>query len=187
MIVRALADGTVRELSDARLTYEGLAVYSTPRRLAVVVRGLAGQQSSQRTQVTGPPKKAAFDAAGKPTKAAEGFARSQGVAVDQLVTINTDRGEYLAADRLEEGRPATAVLPELLTRLASTLPFAKQMRWGDGDVRFSRPVRWVVALLDDAVLPVSVAGVASGRTTFGHRFLAPAAISLGRADEYAAK
>jgi glycyl-tRNA synthetase beta chain len=123
--------------------------------------------------VTGPPKKAAFDAAGKPTKAAEGFARSQGVAVDQLVTINTERGEYLAADRLEEGRPATAVLPELLTRLASTLPFAKQMRWGDGDVRFSRPVRWVVALLDDAVLPVAVAGVASDRITFGHRFLAP--------------
>jgi glycyl-tRNA synthetase beta chain len=184
-VLQALAESAAKDLDDARLSRESLTVYSTPRRLAIFVRGLATQQPSRRTLVTGPPKKAAFDAAGKPTKAAEGFARSQGVALDQLQTITTDRGEYLAVDRLEEGRPAAAVLPELLVRLGSGLPFAKQMRWGDGDARFSRPVRWVVALLDDAVLPVSVAGVAAGRVTFGHRFLHPAAISLARAEEYA--
>lgn len=184
-ILATLAASAARDLGQARLAYEGLTVYSTPRRLALFVRSVAGRQPSQRTMVTGPPKKAAFDAGGKPTRAAEGFARSQGVRLELLVTINTDRGEYLAVDRLEEGRAAGDVLPDLLARLVLSLPFAKQMRWGDGDVRFSRPVRWIVALLDDAVLPVTVAGVAAGRVTRGHRFLHPAPITLADAREYA--
>jgi glycyl-tRNA synthetase beta chain len=186
-VLDALRTNAARDLAEARLTYESLTIYSTPRRLAILVGGLADRQPSQRGMVTGPPKKAAFDATGKPTRAAEGFARSQGVGVDQLVTISTERGEYLAVDRIEEGRAAGDVLPDLLGRLATSLPFAKQMRWGDGEPRFSRPVRWIVALLDDAVLPVAVAGVASGRVTYGHRFLSPGPITLSRPDEYAAR
>ncbi|MBI2205870.1 MAG: glycine--tRNA ligase subunit beta [Candidatus Rokubacteria bacterium] len=186
-VLAALGDNAARDLGQARLTYETLTVQASPRRLALVVVGLVDRQPPQRTTVTGPSKKAAFDAAGKPTKAAEGFARSQGVTVEQLMTISTERGEYLGVDRLEEGRPAAEVLPDVLARLVATLPFAKQMRWGEGDVRFSRPIRWVVALLDDVVLPVSIMGVPAGRITYGHRFLHPAAVSLAHAREYAQK
>lgn len=186
-VLAVLGDNAARDFGQARLAYETLTVHASPRRLALFAGGLADRQPSQRTTVTGPPKKAAFDAAGKPTKAAEGFARSQGVAVEQLTTIRTERGEYLAVDRLEEGRPASEVLPDVLSRLVATLPFAKQMRWGDGEMRFSRPVRWVVALLDDVVLPVSVMGVPAGRVTYGHRFLHPSAVTLAHAGEYVPK
>jgi glycyl-tRNA synthetase beta chain len=186
-VLAALREAVGRQLEEARLAFGVLTLYSTPRRLAFLVTELADRQASRRTLVTGPPRKAGFDASGKPTKAAEGFARSQGVTVEALQIVNTDRGEYLAVDRLEEGREAATVLAELVPRLLSALPFAKQMRWGQGDVRFSRPVRWLVALLDGEVLPVAFAGVAAGRVTYGHRFLAPAAIALADAREYVAR
>lgn len=186
-VLPAFHQGAIRMLDDARLSFDQVRVYCTPRRLALVVRGLASAQASQRTTVTGPPKKTAFDAAGTPTRAAEGFARSQGVSVEQLITITTDRGEYLAADRTEPGREARAILPELLGRLVFSLPFAKQMRWGDGDVRFVRPVRWLVALLDGEIMPMTLAGVAADRVTHAHRFLHPSPISLARADDYVAR
>jgi glycyl-tRNA synthetase beta chain len=180
-VLAALAEGAPRKLRDARLGFASLRVYATPRRLALVVEGLEDFQAALRTRVTGPPKKAAFDASGRPTKAAEGFARSHGVTPEDLVTVTTDRGEYVATDREEPGRSATEVLPELLVGVITSLPFAKQMRWGDGDVRFSRPVRWIVAMLDAEVLPVSFAGVVSGRVTRGHRFLAPTPITVPHA------
>jgi glycyl-tRNA synthetase beta chain len=185
-VLRALAELAPRLFEEQRLVAEGLRVYSTPRRLAVTVERLAGAQLPQRLRVTGPPRKAAFDASGAPTKAAEGFARTQGVAVDQLQIVQTERGEYLAVEREEPGRPAAAVVPALLERLVGALPFAKQMRWGSGDARFSRPIRWVVALLDDAVLPLRLADVEAGRLTHGHRFLCPQAIELAHARDYAA-
>jgi glycyl-tRNA synthetase beta chain len=186
-VLRALDEGAGRLLAEARLVHGALRVRSTPRRLAVTVDDLAERQERQTVTAIGPPKKAAFDASGAPTRAAEGFARAQGVPIDRLQVIVTDRGEYLAVERQEGGNPAAAVLPAVLERLVASLPFAKQMRWGPGEVRFSRPVRWVVALLDDAVLPLVVAGVPSGRVTRGHRFLAPAPIALGSAGEYVSR
>ncbi len=176
-------------LKEARLAFEAVRAFATPRRLAIVVTGLGDRQPARVVTVTGPPKKAGFDATGKPTKAALGFARSQGVAVDRLTTIQTERGEYLAAVRQEEGRSAAEALPELLERLVFSLPFSKQMRWGDGEVRFVRPVRWVVALLDGEVLPLTIAGAAADRITYGHRFLAPGPIELRTSDaqEYVEK
>ncbi len=183
-VLPALAAGAERLLGEARLGFQAVHVYATPRRLAIVVEGLADDQLAQSVTVTGPPRKAATDAAGKPTKAAEGFARSQGVSVERLITIQTDRGDYLAVERHEPGLPAPDVLPALLERLALSLPFAKQMRWGEGDVRFSRPIRWIVALLDDAVLPVSIAGATADRLTHGHRFVRPQPIALVRPADY---
>lgn len=183
-VLPALIDNARKLLEDARLGFETARHFATPRRLAIVVDGLADRQTPLTTTVTGPPKKAAYDAQGKPTKAAEGFARSQGVSIEQVRTVQTERGEYLAVERREAGRAAAEVLPELLERLVGSLPFAKQMRWGEGDVRFVRPVRWVVALLDAEVLPVTIAGVAAGRRTFGHRFLSPAPIELHDPAEY---
>jgi glycyl-tRNA synthetase beta chain len=183
-VLRAFERDAARLFGEAHLPFDSMRVYATPRRLALAVEGLADGQERQTVTVTGPPKNAGFDAGGAPTRAAEGFARAQGVAVDRLRVIVTERGEYLAAEREEGGRPAADVLPGLLERLVTSLPFAKQMRWGQGDVRFSRPVRWVVALLDDDVVPLAVAGVPSGRVSYGHRFLAPAAIILGAPAEY---
>lgn len=184
VVLPALIGNVRQALEEARLGFETARHFATPRRLAVLVEGLAERQMPRATTVTGPPKKAAYDAQGRPTKAAEGFARSQGVSLDQLVTIATERGEYLAVERRESGRAAAEVLPELLEHLIASLPFAKQMRWGEGDVRFVRPVRWVVALLGSEVLPVCIAGVAAGRATYGHRFLHPAAIELRDPSEY---
>ncbi len=181
-VLPALVTNAGKLLDDARLGYRDIRSFTTPRRLAVTVDGLEERQPSRTTTVTGPPKKAAFDAQGKPTKAAEGFARSNGVTVDRLTTVATERGEYLAFERHEAGEPASVVLPAVLERLAFSLPFSKQMRWGAGDVRYTRPIRWVVALLDTVVLPLALAGVEAGRLTRGHRFLAPAAITLEGAD-----
>lgn len=178
VVLATLQDLPARLLGEARLAFDAIRVFATPRRLAIVVTGLADAQAAEAKTVIGPPRKAAFDASGKPTRAAEGFARSQGVSVEHLITVATDRGEYLAVERREAGRPAAEILPGLLEGLPFSLPFAKQMRWGDGDVRFSRPIRWVVALLDARVLSLSVAGVPAGRITYGHRFLRPGPIEL---------
>lgn len=185
-ILRALEEAAAQVLEEARLGRPAVQVLASPRRLALLARGLDARQARQRVTVTGPPRKAAFDASGRPTRAAEGFARSQGMAVDALRIVQTERGEYLAAEREEGGGSAEAVLPPLLERLVAQLPFARQMRWGEGEVRFSRPVRWVVALLDGDVLPLTVAGVRAGRVTRGHRFLAPAPIELRAPEDYVA-
>lgn len=181
-VLPALEEIPARLLEEARLDFEPPRIFATPRRLAIVVTGLADRQPARVVTVTGPPKKAGLDVAGKPTKAGAGFARSQGVPVDRLITIQTERGEYLAVERQEEGRSAAEVLPELLERLVFSLPFSKQMRWGDGDVRFVRPVRWLVVLLDGGVLPLTIAGVVADRLTYGHRFLAPGPIELRTSD-----
>src|SRR5262249_46305802 len=122
LVLRALGETAMRLLQQARLGYESLRVYSTPRRLTVAVGGLGGDQERQTVTVMGPPKKSGFDAAGRPTRAAEGFARAQGVALDRLTTILTERGEYLAVEREEGGQPAVLVLPPLLESLAASLP-----------------------------------------------------------------
>jgi glycyl-tRNA synthetase beta chain len=184
LVLAALGQRAGQALEDARLGFGDLRVLSTPRRLALRVSGLAERQAAHAARIMGPPKKAAFDAEGRPTRAAQGFARAQGRTVGELITVATERGDYVALDRVEPGRTAREVLPELLERLTLGLPFTRQMRWGDGDVRFSRPIRWLLALLDGDVLPMSVAGIAAGRLTSGHRFAAPQAIILATPADY---
>ncbi|MDZ4166785.1 MAG: glycine--tRNA ligase subunit beta [Coriobacteriia bacterium] len=159
-------------LDAARLSYGTIASYGAPRRLALVVTGLTERQSDLSLKVKGPAVKAAFDADGNPTKAAEGFARSRGLAVEDLVTEEAGGGEYLFALVEEAGRGAEDVLPDLLATLIGDLDWAKSMRWGSGTTRFIRPVRWIVALYGSVVVPVAFGGVEAGRTTVGHRFLA---------------
>jgi glycyl-tRNA synthetase beta chain len=183
-VLPALRESAQRLLQEARLAAGALHEFATPRRLALLVEQVAERQTAHVATVTGPPRKAGFDAAGKPTRAAEGFARAQGVPVEALTVVQTERGEYLAATRHDAGRAAVEVLPALLERLVLALPFVKQMRWGAAEARFSRPVRWVVALLGRAVVPVRVCGVEAGRVTRGHRFLHPEAITLDHASSY---
>ncbi|MDD5284558.1 MAG: glycine--tRNA ligase subunit beta [Desulfuromonadaceae bacterium] len=161
-----------KELAIARLSFTEIKTLATPRRLVLVVQGIPAVQPDAEITATGPSLKAAYGADGKPTKAAEGFARGQGVDVSALQTITTDKGEYLFVSKHETGRPTYEILTELLPALVTNIPFKKSMRWGDGDVRFARPVHWIVALFDGAIVPFSFGSVESGKVSRGHRFMA---------------
>ena len=159
-IPRAMAEMEAmitRELTNARLTFGEVKTLATPRRLALVVKGIPAVQPDAEITAIGPSKKAAYDADGKPTKAAEGFARGQGVDVSALQIVATDKGEYLAVTKQETGRPTHELLAEILPRLITNIPFKKSMRWGDLDVRFARPIHWIVALFDGIVVPFASA------------------------------
>ena len=174
-IPRAMAEMEAmitRELTNARLSHTTVRTVATPRRLALVVKDIPAVQPDAEITATGPSKKAAFDADGKPTRAAEGFARGQGVAVADLRVVNTDKGEYLAATRRETGRPTHELLSEILPLLIANIPFKKSMRWGDLDARFARPIHWIVALFDGIVVPFSFGNIESGTISRGHRFMA---------------
>ncbi|PKQ38539.1 MAG: glycine--tRNA ligase subunit beta [Actinobacteria bacterium HGW-Actinobacteria-1] len=160
-----------KALADAHLEYGSIAVYGAPRRIALVVTDLAEQQEDVTLRHKGPAAKAAFDADGKPTKAAEGFARGKGIDVGDLVVEDVEGGSYVFAIVERKGMPASAVLPEILSGLVGGLDWPKSMRWGSGTAKFIRPVRWLVALFGDEVVPVEYAGVTAGRTSIGHRFL----------------
>lgn len=184
--VEALPGLLGRSLSERRLAHGHISAAGTPRRLAVWVTDVASRQPDLDEEVTGPPARVAFDAAGKPTRAAESFAGKLGVAVSDLHRVQTDKGEYLAGRHREPGAPALELLPELLQGVCAHIPFRKSMRWSDGDTAFGRPVRWLLALLGAQVLQMTFANVTSGRASRGHRFLAPEPFELGQASEYVA-
>ncbi|MBD3222877.1 glycine--tRNA ligase subunit beta [bacterium] len=165
----------VRQLSDLlahqHLAHSALEVLATPRRLTVRCDELAARQPDREDEVKGPPVSVAFDAEGRPTKAAEGFARKVGLDLDQCDRGEDARGEFLLARRLVEGRPAAEVLADGLPGLVLGLPFRKTMRWGSLDIEYARPLQWLVCLLGDEVVPVAVGDLTAGRTTRGHRTL----------------
>ncbi|HSN98810.1 MAG TPA: glycine--tRNA ligase subunit beta [Candidatus Nanopelagicales bacterium] len=181
--LRALPDLAQKRLSDLRLTHGDVRALGTPRRLALIVRGLAARQPDLEEEVTGPPVKAAYKD-GVPTRAAEAFAQKLGCTVDDLRKVAGPKGEYVAGTRREAGRPAADLLPDMLAALVPAIPFRKAMRWGTGDITFGRPIQWLVALLGDAVLPVEIAGVRAARASRGHRFLAPGEVSIASPDAY---
>ncbi len=177
-----------RLVKDARLGSEACVIQplGTARRLALSVKGLRVSQPDRNDTVVGPPWNAAFDEDGSPKKAAAGFARKHGVEVSALRKQSTDKGEYVSVDVHEVGRATVPVLEELLPELCREIAFPKSMRWGSGDVAFGRPIHWIVALLGNEIVPFEFAGIRSGRTTRGHRFLAPKTFELREAGAYVA-
>lgn len=171
-------------LERLRLSHGRLETYGTPRRLAVVVQDIATRQPDREVQYKGPPAERAFTDEGDPTPAAFGFAKARGVDVNDLDVRSNGNGTFVCATVREDGQPAAEVLPPLLTEMITGLNFPITMRWGDLDFRFVRPIRWLVALLGDDVLPVQVADIHSGRTTRGHRALGPRLVELQSADQY---
>jgi glycyl-tRNA synthetase beta chain len=169
---------------DARIDVDAIRALGTPRRLALLVSGVASAQRDVEEEVTGPPSRVAMGEDGKLTKAGEGFAKKQGVDPSALRVVTTDKGEYVAFTRSEKGRPAEEILPAVVSTLCARIPFAKSMRWGEGDVAFGRPVHWLLCLHGGEVVDTSFAGVRAGRTTRGHRFLAPQEIEIGKASDY---
>jgi glycyl-tRNA synthetase beta chain len=167
-----------KELEHARVSHGEVRTLATPRRLALLVRDLDERQPDAEVTALGPAKKVAYDADGKPTKAAEGFARGQGVTVADLTTATTEKGEYVAVTKRLVGRPTAEILTEILPRLIGAIPFRKSMRWGGLDVRFARPMHWIVALFDGVVVPFSFGSINSGSASRGHRFMADASFPV---------
>jgi glycyl-tRNA synthetase beta chain len=174
----AFRDGVVAGLAAAGFAHGAVDAYFTPRRLAVKIARLPQQQPEQRVERRGPPVSAAFDATGKPTRAATAFADSCGVAVDELTRIQDPKGEFLFCSTTRAGEPAAKLLPGIVQAALDALPIARRMRWGDGASQFVRPVHWVVMLHGDQVIEGEVLGIRSGRTTRGHRFHAKKPIAL---------
>ncbi|WP_455242421.1 glycine--tRNA ligase subunit beta [Petrachloros mirabilis] len=160
-----------RALLEGRLTSESVRTCGTPRRLVLVVSGLAAHQAAVVKEVMGPSKNVAFDSSGQPTRAAIGFAAGQGVPVDSLQVRQTPKGEYLFAIKQDAGRPTKSVLLDLLPQLIGQLSFPKAMKWNETGVRFARPVRWLLALFGGRPLPIEAAGIKAEDRTFGHRVI----------------
>ena len=174
----AFRDGLVAGLEAVGLSHAATRAYFTPRRLAVIVPKLLDRQPEQRIERRGPPVSAAFDGAGRPTRAAKAFAESCGVGVDTLTRIKDAKGEFLFCRTTRAGEPAAKLLPGIVQAALDGLPIARRMRWGDGTAEFVRPVHWVVMLHGDAVVPGEILGIAAGRMTRGHRFHTKKPIAL---------
>lgn len=171
-------------LKRARLSFGEVKVYGTPRRLVLIAEELAQRQEACTREERGPAARVAFDEDGKPTKAAFGFARRHGVSPDQLEVRDTDQGEYVFAVIREPELPAKDALAPLLPGLISGLSFPKTMRWGTGKLRFARPIRWLLALVDDEVVEFELNGLKSGRLTRGHPTLADGVFEVPSAGDY---
>ncbi len=175
-----LKDHTKLLLDEFRLSHGTITTIGTPRRVVVSVADLAKRQTAFLQETFGPPKTAAFSADGTPTKAAIGFAKSQQMNVEDLEVRQTPKGEYLCATKQEKGKYAYAVMERLLTTLIESIGFPKSMRWNHTGMRFARPIRWILALCDNRVVPLSIGGVKAGGQTQGHRFLSKGGTRQGQ-------
>ena len=183
-LATSFADNVEAELNQAGLTFDKIEWFAAPRRLAVKVLNLATQQPSKEIEKRGPAVSAAFDAEGKPTKAAEGWARGCGITVEQAERIATDKGEWLVHRAKIEGQPTKNLLNDIVANALAKLPIPKPMRWADKTVQFIRPVHTVTMLLGDELIEGEILGVVSARTIRGHRFLGEKEFEIQHADQY---
>lgn len=176
-----------KELDDRFIRHGDIRTMATPRRLVLHVADVAEKQQDQVLEKMGPAKRVAFDKDGKPSPAARGFARGQGVDVSALETITTERGEYLCVRKEIAGEETKTILPVLLPAFIAAIPFRKSMRWADFSLRFARPVHWILALYGGETVPFTLENIVSGNKSYGHRFMSPAAFEVRDFAEYRAK
>jgi len=184
-LINAFEAGIKQGLEKAELSFDAIRSYAAPRRMAVVVDGLAVRQQDRLVERRGPAIAAAFDDDGNPTKALQGFARSCGATVDDLEKLETDKGTWLVFKQEQKGADTASLIVDILQQSLSDLPIPKRMRWGALPGEFVRPVHWLVLLFGDEVIPADVLGVTSGRESRGHRFHHPATIRIDSAQSYA--
>ena len=165
-------------LEKGYLLFGPIRTAGTPRRLMLHISDLDSRQPDREIEILGPPKAVAFDENGKPTKAAEGFARKNNAKLEDIEIKATERGDYLYISKVVKGLPATQILAEMLPDIMAAIPFRKTMKWGSEKVRFARPVRWIVAICGNEIVPFSYGSVRSDRITYGHRFASPGPITL---------
>jgi glycyl-tRNA synthetase beta chain len=184
---RALKDNVESGLAKASLGFDEVISYAAPRRLAVWVKELATSQPDQTIERRGPALNAAYQPDGSPSKALEGFMRSCGATLEQLTTIETDKGAWVGFKQEVKGGRTEDLIPDILRQALAALPIAKRMRWGAGTAEFVRPVHWIVLLFGSDVIDAEILGVRSERITYGHRFHHPDGLVLNEPGEYAAK
>lgn len=183
-LATAFADNITEELAKQNLSHGDVHWYAAPRRLAVRVNQLALQQQDKVVEKRGPALASAFDADGKPTKAAAAWAASNGITAEQAERLETDKGAWLIHKALVKGESTASLLPAVVTNALAKLPIAKPMRWGNSTAEFIRPVHTVTLLLGDDVVPATILGKEAGRVSYGHRFHAPALVEIKNADSY---
>ncbi|HHJ80510.1 MAG TPA: glycine--tRNA ligase subunit beta, partial [Candidatus Tenderia electrophaga] len=181
----AFTKGVVDGLKEAGLKHLEVHSYAAPRRLAIMIEALQEAQADKQVERRGPAVQAAFDDEGLPTKALQGFARSCGVAVEELDTLETAKGSWLVYRAEEKGKPAQVLIPAIVQQSLDKLPIPKRMRWGDLAAEFVRPVHWLVLLFGDEVIKADMLAVQSGRESRGHRFHHPEKIVINQPSEYA--
>lgn len=179
-VVEQLKELSRAKFEENRISFNEIKIYATPRRLAVLVKDAADRQPDEEVKKRGPSIKAAFDENGNPTRAAQGFARGQHIDPSELVK----EGDYTWAHVVNQGKAVEDVLPDLFLSLITGLNFTRSMRWADEEAHFIRPVRWIVALADDKVIPVEFAHVKSGRVSRGHRFLCREPVTIAKPEDY---
>ena len=183
-LAQAFKNGVAKGLDEADLSYEQIKSYATPRRLAVVVSQLSTTSPDKLVERRGPALRAAFDEEGCPTKAAQGFARSCNVEVEQLKKLETDKGAWLAYTLEEKGKQSTDLLPEIFQTALDKLPIPKRMHWGDLDAMFVRPVHWAILLFGDEIINTKILSVSTSNTTRGHRFHKPDRLTISAPADY---
>jgi glycyl-tRNA synthetase beta chain len=183
-LATAFADNLQAELAKLELNHADVAWYAAPRRLAVRINALAAQQADKMVEKRGPAIASAFDADGKPTKAAQGWAAGCGITVEQAERLETDKGAWLLHKAKVVGAATVSLLPEVVKHALAKLPIAKPMRWGSSDAEFIRPVHTIIMLFGNEVVPATILGRDSGNQTHGHRFHAPAKVRISSADDY---
>lgn len=182
--IKQLKENTEKILKENHIKFSEIKTFGTPRRLAIIAEGIPQMQEDRTKEVFGPSKKAAFDENGRPTKAATGFAQSQGISVGSLVIKNRDKGEYVVAVIEEKGVHVREIFPELLKKVVLSIHLPKSMRWGNKTIRFVRPIRWLMALLDREIINFEIDGIESSNLTRGHRFLSPASFQIKEIPSY---
>lgn len=185
-LAEAFAANFEAELKTADLAHEGIKWFATPRRLALKVANLAQGQADKVVEKRGPAISVAFDADGNPTKAAQGWARGNGITVEQAERLKTEQGEWLLFKQEVKGQQAKAIVVELAAKALANLPIAKPMRWGDKETQFIRPVKTLTILMGDELIEGEILGVASARTIRGHRFMGEAEFTIDDASQYPA-
>jgi glycyl-tRNA synthetase beta chain len=176
-----------KEFSEIRIGYGDVVAMATPRRLCLCVKDVAERQEDQLVEKLGPAKRVAFDEDGNPTKAALGFARGQGIDISEVETMTTEKGEYLCARKKITGEDTKVLLSELLPKFITSIPFKKSMRWMNLDLRFARPIHWILALFGGDVIPFKLENISSGSVSCGHRFMSPAFFEIKNFDDYLKK
>jgi len=176
-----------KELTGSRIPFGAIRTLATPRRLVVLVSNVAEKQQEQIIEKLGPAKRVSFDEQGTPTKAALGFARGQGLEINELETIVTDKGEYLCARKKIAGEETAALLPAMVPKFILSIPFQKSMRWSNLEIRFARPIHWIVALFGADIVPFKMENLASGNKSFGHRFMSPKPFAVKSFRDYMSK
>lgn len=180
----ALASNIRQKLIEARIDHANVFTYGTPRRLAIMVEGVAPRQKAAKSEVVGPPASISYDAAGLPTMAARKFAEKVGVGVERLRIKETDKGAYLCAEKTERALSTRTLLKKILPDIILATPFPKKMRWANLDIQFARPIHSIVVLLGKSVIQIEVGHLKSGRYTNGHYFMNPGRIKIVNADAY---